>query len=241
MELSSRAKATYLAHLWKCMSKQDHTEYKDEFSKIIGKDGVVFDVGAHGGQFCKLFSSITPQGHVYSYEPASYAYSILRRVKAFKRLKNVTLVQKALGEKPCTLSLNIPIKKSGSVGYGLSHFGTADDHRTYQQENVEQTTIDAEVKRLGLQRLDFIKADIEGWEYSMLLGAKETIKQFKPACFLEVSETSLQRSDVSVQNVWNFMTEVGYQGFVFNKETLTFSPAPCLTTGDILFKNISHN
>ena len=45
---------------------------------------------------------------------------------------------------------------------------------------VELTTVDKIVSELDLQRVDFIKMDIEGSEQRALQGAQETIRRFKP-------------------------------------------------------------
>lgn len=45
---------------------------------------------------------------------------------------------------------------------------------------MEITTVDAFVSTHNLPRVDFIKADIEGYERHMLEGAQETLKRFAP-------------------------------------------------------------
>ena len=55
--------------------------------------------------------------------------------------------------------------------------GTIDLHEGIP---VELTTIDRLVSDLGLERVDFIKMDIEGSEQRALRGARETIRRFKP-------------------------------------------------------------
>ena len=45
---------------------------------------------------------------------------------------------------------------------------------------VETITLDDFVKENNLERVDFIKADIEGFERNMLSGAQETLKNFAP-------------------------------------------------------------
>jgi len=47
-------------------------------------------------------------------------------------------------------------------------------------ETIEVTTIDEFVNEYNINRVDFIKADIEGYERYMLAGAKETLKRFAP-------------------------------------------------------------
>ena len=45
---------------------------------------------------------------------------------------------------------------------------------------VDVTTIDRFISEKGIERVDFIKADIEGAERLMLAGAKETLRRFAP-------------------------------------------------------------
>ena len=55
------------------------------------------------------------------------------------------------------------------------------------------TTIDDVVGTLGLDRLDFIKADIEGWELRLLHGAESTLESFRPRLLLELTSAALAR------------------------------------------------
>ncbi len=41
-------------------------------------------------------------------------------------------------------------------------------------------TIDGFVRQNGLERVDFIKMDTEGYEANILEGARDTIKRFRP-------------------------------------------------------------
>ena len=65
-----------------------------------------------------------------------------------RRLTNITLVLKGLGDKPSTLALSTPVKIQGSLRFGLAHLGYAatptGDRATesVQSETVEITTLD---------------------------------------------------------------------------------------------------
>jgi len=206
-----RARATWCAHLFKAVVKQHHMDARPLLSQYIPLDAVVFDVGAHAGQFTKLFAAMAPQGHVYAFEPGAYARSILDKVHRLKRLKNVTVIPQGLSDEEKTATLRIPFKKSGSLGFGLGSLGAEADGRKHHEDTVSLTTIDAFCDRAHLERLDFIKADIEGWEMNMLSGGRKTIERFKPAVMLELNEGALKRACTSPAELRAFLVTLGYQ------------------------------
>jgi hypothetical protein len=53
-------------------------------------------------------------------------------------------------------------------------------------EVVQGKTLDSIVRELNLERVDFIKMDIEGGELDAVYGAKETITNFKPKMAISV-------------------------------------------------------
>ena len=110
MQLTLRQRATYLAHLHKAIFRSYHAQLLPYLARFIPADGTVIDVGAHAGQFTKIFARLAPQGQVYAFEPASYARSILRGVCAVRRLHNVTVVPAGLGAVAGRFDLDIPLK-----------------------------------------------------------------------------------------------------------------------------------
>jgi hypothetical protein len=69
----------------------------------------------------------------------------------------------ALGANSGLGTLTLPVKRRGGLGFGLAHLGTLGNRwDAIAQELVALTTLDAVVAVRGLDRLDFIKADIEG-------------------------------------------------------------------------------
>jgi hypothetical protein len=124
-ELPWRARASYVAQVVKAVARQHHTALKPVLARYIPRDAVVADVGGHSGQFAKLFAGMAPAGTVYTFEPGAYPRSILDLAIRLRRLKNVTLVPKGLGDKPSTLELSTPVKVRGSLRFGLAHMGKA--------------------------------------------------------------------------------------------------------------------
>ena len=86
-------------------------------------------------------------------------------------MRNATIVPIALGERLGIGTLNLPVKRPGSYGFGLAHLGAVEARWSrVAAEPIAIGTIDEFVQSQRLERLDFIKADIEGWEAAMLRG-----------------------------------------------------------------------
>ncbi len=209
--LGWRPRLSYLAHLGKAVLRQHHRELLPLLRRLVPEDGVVFDVGGHAGQFAKLFAGLTPHGRVYCFEPGGYALSILTRVVRLRRLRNVTVVPLGLSDTAGGAVLHMPVKASGSYGFGLSHLGAGDAARRQRHEDIGLTTIDAFCDREDPGRLDLIKADIEGWELRMLAGGARAIARFRPVILLEVSAAHLARAGDSVEDLWRFLEDLGYR------------------------------
>jgi FkbM family methyltransferase len=222
---------SFFAHLFKAVTQQHHQEMKGFFKSLIPQDGVVFDVGAHAGQFAKLFARLAPRGTVYAMEPGSYARAILRTAVACNFLSNIAVMPLALGTEPGIATLTIPVKKGG-YGFGLSHLGTSDASRKSEAEIIPVTTLDALVASLNLTRLDFIKADIEGFELRFIEGARHTITRFRPALFLELDDRFLPRAGDSLQAAWQTLTQLGYRAY---EPTETRVPLMQAHNGDVLW------
>ena len=209
-----RLKPIFFFHLLKATTKQHHTELLPLLRPLIPQDAVVFDVGAHVGQFTKLFAQLARKGHIFACEPGTYARTILRVALRVNRIRNVAVLPLALGAR-CNLGiLSVPVKKSGSYGFGLSHLGK--EERDAEVELVSVTTLDTVVDRLNIDRLDFIKADIEGFELRFIEGARRTLLRFKPVLMLELDEKLLVRAEDTLEAAWARLIEFGYRPYKVN-------------------------
>jgi FkbM family methyltransferase len=209
-----RLTGSFVAHLFKATMQQHHWDLLPTITRYVPASAVVFDVGAHSGQYTKLFARAASSGRVYAFEPGSYARAILRMVVALHRLDNVAVVPMALGAACGVDTLSVPIKAGGSFGFGLSHLGSPQQRwSAVAQELVGLTTLDALVAALGLDRLDFIKADIEGWEMALLRGGESALRRFRPILVIELLSQHLARAGNRVDDAFAFLAELGYVAF----------------------------
>ena len=236
--LSWRARLTWLIHLFKACVKQHHRELAASFHPFIPADGVVLDVGGHAGQYAKLFARMAPNGNVYSVEPSTYALSILRPAIRFNRLSNITVLPVGLSDAPGRATLHTPIKRSGSVGFGLAHIKrnpTVNKSDATLNQTISLTTVDDLIEREGLTRFDFIKADIEGFEMRMICGAKRTLSRFRPTLMVEINRRRLTRAGDTPEGLYTFLTRLDYDAFQLTPGLRAFAPADPTQSGDVFF------
>ena len=236
--LSSRARLTWFAHLFKSCVKQHHRELIIPLRRFIPDDAVVLDAGGHAGQFAKLFARMAPNGHVYTVEPGSYALSIMRPAIRFNRLRNITILPVGLSDSPGTATLHVPVKESGSLGYGLSHITDITEQRARRpsiSDSISLTTIDRIAVSEDLRRLDFIKADIEGCELRMIVGAEQTLLRFRPNLMVEVNSEALARVGDTPDSLFSYFASIDYHGYILDPDMQRFHPVKLARNNDVFF------
>ena len=226
MHLTVRQRASWIAHLFKAAMQQHHRELRPLFSPYIPRDAVVVDVGAHAGQFSKLFAKMAPHGRVYAFEPSAYALSVMAPAV------RVTLIPMGLSDSSGVLELTTPVKRRGGLGFGTAHLGEGDEIGAVVVQPVSVTTLDAFARSENLRRLDFIKADVEGWELHALRGGEEALRRFHPALYLEVDDGMLARAGDTAPGLFAFLHALGYRA----AKAPSLTPSPEYDgAGDYLF------
>jgi FkbM family methyltransferase len=134
----------------------------------IGPGAVICDVGANIGTYAIPLARLTgPRGCVVAFEPHRPTRACLRHNVRRNRLNNIMVVPAAAGER-CGQARLVP-----TVNLGEVHLAPGTGHAGLPPTPV--TTIDAEVGRLSLRHVDFIKLDVEGFELAALRGATRTL------------------------------------------------------------------
>jgi FkbM family methyltransferase len=224
----------YLTHLFKSATRQDHASLTTIIRRYLPIDGVAIDIGAHGGQVTRLLADAAPDGLVVAVEPSGYARSILRLALFLRGYKNIVIAAMALGATAGTTLIRTPLKRRGDMGYGLANL--VDAGSNFVAEPVAVATLDSLVASLNLSRLDFIKADIEGFEDEMIKGATGVLQKMRPAIYMEMDDGWLRRANSSLEMLWTRMTDHGYVPYQTSTQiagSLRTIATPC--AGDILW------
>jgi FkbM family methyltransferase len=94
---------------------------------------------------------------------------------------------------------------TGEADLHASHGG-----RLMSTRNARAATLDTFVRESGIERIDFIKLDIDGHECSMLRGALETLKTLRPNILLELSPHQLDEGGGSIEELVDLLAASGY-------------------------------
>lgn len=174
--------------------------------------GVVVDIGANIGYYTILMAKNAKK--VFAIEPDRDCFEILKKNVDANKLKNVVLLNIALGAKREKLIL---IKDKENQGN--SHIGTGKGS-TITCERLEQILVNE-------QKIDLIKIDTQGWEPEVIKGAEKIIERDKPTVFLEYSPSEYQDNKMIdyLKNIYKNIWSIDYwfyfckKGIVVNKQT----------------------
>jgi len=139
-----------------------------DFSPKQGE--VVFDCGSCIGDISIIFAAFTGStGQVHLFDPVP----LHGRYGKFQGSLNPNLSQ--------TLHVtNLAVGETTSRSSGTTKDASSISPSGRMVDDFETTSLDDYVSKNGLQRADYIKMDIEGYEQAALRGASRIMREFKP-------------------------------------------------------------
>lgn len=181
---------------------------------MIPAGGVFIDVGASFGYFSIIATdAVGPNGRVIAIEPSSRDYARLVDNIQINNLANIVSTYRlALSDKAGTALLSIATEERSALntlGKEFSFKGI----ESIAKEEIETVSLDEFLEFNPLDRVDFIKLDIEGSELKALQGAVKTIERFKPALMLGVNENALRASGTDHDKIQVTLTDLGYRAY----------------------------
>lgn len=196
-------------------AEYESSEY-DMILKLINPNDVVFDIGANIGWYTINILLKHKKTKVYSFEPIKSSYLFLKK----------------------NLELN---NQSTDNAY---NFGLADENKEVKfyhdiecspassmanlREDEETITEICEIKKIDdvvssiikLNKLDFIKCDVEGAELFVFKGAIETILKYKPIVFSEMLRKWSKKFGYHPNDIINLFKNIDYDCYVLNNSKI---------------------
>ena len=184
--------------------------YEDAELKVLSNhlkpDSVFIDIGANFGLYSLIASQhISEKGSIISFEPFPENYKSLCTNLSLNNLQRITAENTAVGSETGTLKLYYNSKENnlGMVSY------IKDQNSDFVIVN--KICLDDYLNSKYLKTITFIKIDVEGFEYDVLQGMKQTLQQYSPIILIEVLD-SKSKNDVS-NKPHELLCEMGYKRF----------------------------
>lgn len=160
--------------------------------------GVGIDVGAHVGTYSILMAEHFDK--VYSIEADFTNFCCLCRNIYERRLWNITPIWAVANDKRKELFL------TGQRASTENNSGQNQVIKTNDEEFAVHSII---IDDLGLPDVNFIKFDIEGYEYQALRGLIDTIRRCNPFIFIELKK--MPNNNFDLTNVKDFLSYFNYK------------------------------
>lgn len=140
---------------------------------------VIFDVGANVGDYSARVHDMIPSARIYSFEPAAPVFEQL--VRRLSTLANVEAFNFGFSDEDKTVDL-YSYTVEGQAASVISSIDRRLPTQVLQVEvsNAEQIavrTLDSFCTAEGVNRIDFLKLDVEGHELAILRGARGMLER----------------------------------------------------------------
>lgn len=149
----------------------------------IKPNDVVLDVGANIGMTAVAASKRGAVVNAFEPDPNIFPY-LMETIRVNDA--PVTAHKLALGSEKGELSFF-----SNPVSGSASHLVTADTLGQVSGEAVQVSTVDAFAEDNGIEKIDLIKIDVEGFEIDVLRGANSSILRCQPAALVEFNSFTM--------------------------------------------------
>lgn len=192
-------------------------------SNLVRKGDTIIDIGANLGYFTRIFARLTgSEGIVWAVEPVPLYREILR--KNVSGISNIIIVPYAMGDKESVEYMGIP----GNQPYrhGLTRIIKRDKEGENQFLRVEVRTPQALFG--NLDKVDYIKCDIEGYEDRVIPGFLNIIKRDRPVIQIELEENTRKLIN-------DLLLKEGYVSYIAVKKMLKETSVSRENDGDIIY------
>jgi len=179
----------------------------------VKRGDTVVDVGANVGVFSMLFSSLVgPGGKVVAFEPGDFACNLLMRNKQINNFEKLQVVKAGLGE----------VEGEAAFYSGNPGMEVYNSLKTpyYVEQNISKFKIvtipvmrgDTWCQQHCIERIDFLKIDVEGGELGVLRGFDTFLRERRiGTVLLELTHRFSKAFGYQPSDVTSMLRDYGYR------------------------------
>ncbi len=181
---------------------------------LVRPGDTVFDIGANFGLYTKILAEcVGSGGRVYSFEPVPQTFHVLEHNVRSANLNQVSPLCLAASNTTGKATISIPTYSDGG-----ENMYEASLERSVTGAGIEISTVRLDERFADLNRLDFVKLDVEGHEPAVLDGMQEIIKRHHPTFLIEINDGFATGSTGSA--VARIMQSLGYSMHYYDGSTI---------------------
>jgi FkbM family methyltransferase len=172
---------------------------------------VALDAGAHQGLYTLWIAKhVETTGRVYAFEPSPRERKALRLNLSLNRCRNVQVQPFALGTEETTADLYVV----NEIETGCNSLRPPNTPGATSTIAVRIRTLDNWLVEHGLNRIDFLKLDVEGAELSVLKGATRLLtEQPRPVVMAEVESIRTKPWGYSPLDIIRLLENMSFSWF----------------------------
>jgi FkbM family methyltransferase len=191
-------------------------EVRRIFRTVLPPGGVALDVGANVGWHTLLMASLVgASGRVLAIEPNPALRHRLHDHLCLNHFSQAEIIPCAAADTERMMDFYAPAANDLDSGNGhVVEVGPAEHGGIIR---VETRRMDAIVSAAGIERLDLIKIDVEGFEWRALRGGESTIAKFRPHIVFEYNAESASRGGGTPELISKFFRTHRYRLFAIGQ------------------------
>jgi len=185
--------------------------------RLISPGDTILDIGANTGQLTWLFSRLAgTTGEVHAFEPLLASFKTLENnIQKQKLPSKIFLNQCALSDKGGLADIYVPGDDYTQASLAIHSVSSWERESVVSSDCVQVTTLDEYLKKMGVQKVDFVKCDTEGAELLVLKGAISMLNQDKPPfVLLEIYGSWTKDFSYSPKDIFDFLSSEGGYEFI---------------------------
>lgn len=199
--------------------------------RFLKKDMIFVDVGSNQGEYTLFAAKRLTHGRVLAFEPLPSIRNVLNENISLNGFRNIDVFNCGLSDREGT----VQIHEIENVHEGLATFYPGDRISKIAFQ-VQLKSLDNIFETLNLNRLDFIKIDIEGGELEALKGSRNVIQKYHPVLMVEINEETYNAAGYSSKDVTSFFDDIGYQAYEIVRRGRLKKCVSLPSFGNIIFR-----
>lgn len=179
--------------------------------KVVKPNDTIFDVGSNIGVYSLWFSKyVGTSGKIFAFEPDNDNISRFRELVALNNIKTINISPFAVSDKDGKLYFTKNKDNENQI---------TDQDSKEDKIEIESVSLDKFCRQKNIDRIHYLKIDIEGAEYLAFKGAEYLLSNNKIDVIQFEINNHIMKFDIDPIDLVKYLQKFNYDLYEFNVET----------------------